>query len=264
MMWHLLAHGSASGDPHGLLVVWPLWEHLSHRMWPLLPIPGAPYGMLKLRFTHHRGARIVLADGTEIRRGALVGELHCDNLAILNGVRAGLNPYRAARNDLRALAAWLAAADPDREVAALFGVTLLGIAAARLGFCVQSEHGGIRARLDRWFMTGLLVIYTTDGLHHLDHGSTIGSGPQEVWLSRSELFRRYRRPGPSEIAAAGYQIGSRAPAATIAPLATPISASPATSPAANSTPPPCPASSPPTIVRASAPSRIVTLKPNGR
>ncbi len=115
-----------------------------------------------------------------------------------------------------------------------------------------SVHDGAAGHMhDRW-------------AHHLDHGSTVSSAPHEAWLSRSELFRRYRRLDRRGSAAASYQMGSRAPAATIAPLATPISASPATSPAANSTPLPRSVSSPPAIARDSAPSRIVTLRPNGR
>ncbi len=56
--------------------------------------------------------------------------------------------------------------------------------------------------------------------------------------------------------------GRCTPAVTSAPLATPISASPATNPAANRMPEPPSSRERPTL--ASDPIRIATLKPNGR
>ena len=59
--------------------------------------------------------------------------------------------------------------------------------------------------------------------------------------------------------------GRRIPAVTSAPLATPISASPATRPAAKRIPGPLSSAfSDPKIERTSAPRKIVTLSPNGR
>jgi YkoP domain len=121
----------------------------------------------------------------------VVGELHCDNLAILHLVRAKQNPYRACRDDLRRLAGWLEPVDPQRYIEAFYGVTLLGVAAARLGFFVLARPSSLETRLDRWFMTGLLLLYTIDGMDRLDRGATLRTPPREVWLTRRELERRY-------------------------------------------------------------------------
>ncbi len=195
MMWRLIGYGSHPGDPHGLLTVWPQWEHLTHHVWPLTEIPDAPYGTLKMRVLPYRGKPVALPDGTEVSHGSTICELHCDNPVVLDLVRRGtVNPYRAAREDLRALARWAADAREAQEVLAFHGFTMLGPAAQRMGFTVRACEHGVRERLNRVFMTGLLLIYTRDGLTRLDKGRTLNSYPQEVWMSRGQLVDRYARP----------------------------------------------------------------------
>jgi hypothetical protein len=122
----------------------------------------------------------------------IVGELHCNNQALLELTYHGGNVYRAARDDLHCLARWIAQPGFDVNVEAFFGVTLIARAAARLGFSVRELPRTLRRRFDRMFMTGLLVLYTPDGLSRISRGTTVRSYPQEVWLSRRELLRRYR------------------------------------------------------------------------
>jgi YkoP domain len=191
MMWRIAAHGSHPGDPHGLLAIMSRWEHFACRHWPMRAIPGCPFGLLKFRFEFFRGDPVTLPDGTEIRPGELIGELHCNNLAILKLVQRHQNPYAAARKDLERLAVWLEKADPDADVPAFHGVTMLAPAARRLGFFVRELPHGVAARLERFFMTGLLLIYTTDGMTRLNKGSTVRMFPREVWLTRRQLRTRY-------------------------------------------------------------------------
>ncbi len=200
-LWRVMAHGSTPGNPHGLLLAWPRWEHFAHSMWPARQIPGTPHDILRVRFLLYRGEALTLPDRTEIRPGMLVGELHCNNQAILDLVgRERGNPYRAAREDLRCLARWIARPGFDLNVQAFFGVTLIARAAARLGFSVRTRPPTLRRRLERMFMTGLLVLYTPGGLSRIETGSTARSYPQEVWLSRRELLRRYgHRRDPARI-----------------------------------------------------------------
>ena len=168
------------------------WEHFAHRHWPLRAIPGCPFGLLKFRLEIYHGERVTLPDGTEIRPDTLIGELHCNNLAILGLVQHHQNPYAAARKDIDRLEAWLEQADPAAEIQALHGVTMLAPAAQRLGFFVRELPHGVRARLERFFMTGLLLIYTTDGMTRLGKGRTVRMYPREVWLTRRQMESRYR------------------------------------------------------------------------
>jgi hypothetical protein len=191
MAWRIAALGSHPGHPRGLLLAWPCWEWISHRIWPLSPIPNSRFGLLQFRLERFHGDPIVLPDGTRIEPGATVGEFHCDSHVMLEMVRRNENPYAAARADMACLATWLDTVDPQREIRAFHGITMLGSAAARLGFCVVDRAPSIKAWLDRLFMTGLLLLYTTDGLERLDRGRTLGRYPREVWMSRGELVRRY-------------------------------------------------------------------------
>ncbi len=192
MMWRLISHGTTPGDAHGLLMAWSGWEQLSHRLWPTTEIPAAPFRLLELRIISYRGAPFILADGTRIDEHNLLCELHCNNRNILSLVmRTDLNPFAAAREDLRSLAIWAQEDDIGRRIRALYGVTMLTQGAARLGFTIRPQAISIRRRFEKIFMTGLLLLYAPDGVRRLMCGTTPSTYPQEVWMSRQELINRY-------------------------------------------------------------------------
>ncbi|MGH7915370.1 MAG: YkoP family protein [Candidatus Binataceae bacterium] len=193
--WKVTAHGTEPGRPRGLLLAWPRWERFAHSIWPTQKIPGSPQDLLHVRMVPYQGESLTLPDGTEIQPGMTVGELHCNNQAMLELVRNNGNPYRAMRDDLRSLARWISQPGFDINVEAFFGITLIANAAARIGFSVRARPMNLRLRLDRIFMTGLLLLYTIDGLTRIDKGTTSHSYPREVWLSRRELLRRYGNRG---------------------------------------------------------------------
>ncbi len=159
--------------------------------------PGHPRGLmraLRMRLGTYTGEPFTLPDGVRVERNARVIELHCDNRQFVRLIAGeGLNPYRACREDLASLANWIES--NAIEVEAAFGRTILRAGAARLGFARRELPATLWLRLERFFMIGLLLIYTESGLDHLTRGTTVWSYPKEFWISREQLVRRYGRAG---------------------------------------------------------------------
>lgn len=169
-----------------------MWERLSKRLWPTRPIPRAAYELLRFRLVRYRGPEVVLKDGTTVRAGDVVGELHCDNPTMAEHIRKRkINHYRACRCDLQNLANWCIQAREALPVKAFYGVTMVWWVAARLGFEVHDRRRVIRNQFDRIYMSGLLLVYSNDRAIAAYDGNTMSGHPREVWLSRAELIRRY-------------------------------------------------------------------------
>jgi MFS family permease len=192
--WRLAARAGA-GRARGFLRVWPIWEWLTQRFLPISAIPGAPHGLFGMRRARYHGKPVTLPDGTRVARGDPIVELHFRNDR-LPKIVARSSTWRLARmlaEDLQALARWSSRLDRDDAPRAVFGVTVLGRAAPRLGFFVRPRPRGVYTWLEGLFMTGLLALYHPEGTGRLRRGTTYGSAPAEVWMSREELIRRYGR-----------------------------------------------------------------------
>lgn len=191
--WRLAFHTGA-GQARGFLRFWPLWERITLRVHPTQPIPHATANIFHVQFTHWSGRPITLSDSTHIAKGDRLVVLHINNhlLAETMTRTPSWRPVlRLMADDLRALAAWSQTPEFPTGVRAVYGLTLFSRAAPRLGFTIRSRPRTIHNRLDRFFMMGLLAIYNPLGTERLQQGTTYTSYPEEVWMSRQELLRRY-------------------------------------------------------------------------
>jgi peptidoglycan-N-acetylglucosamine deacetylase len=146
-----------------------------------------------MHFSHHSGSEIVLNDGTEIRKGDRIGEIHFNNSRLIAALGDGKwTALSLLRQELHALALWTTQPDFPANLHAVFGNTILWRGAVRLGFTVGRQPVTIHRRLDRLFLVGLLALYSSEGMDRLQLGKAGSDYPQQCWLSRGELLFRYR------------------------------------------------------------------------
>ena len=182
--------------PPGILdPILAAWEGFDRRRRRIRPMRRE--GILGLEMARHRGRAVALGDGTIVRRGDLVGEVHLLNPRVRElETRAGLAAaYREARADLRALAAWSEDRVPERRPVALHGVGIMARLASRAGWELKPRARTPWRRVQDWYFRWLLVHWSPAGRDRLRHGR----GPLssvDAWLSGRALQARYgQAPG---------------------------------------------------------------------
>jgi hypothetical protein len=188
--WWLILHSPAGGGhAPGVLRVWIWWERLY--LWRHHVRPLGDRGVLGVEVRRHRGMTIRLADGTEVRSGDGVVELHLANRRVAPDAGSeGWSPFRviqSVRGDVDILARLVAAGTlgPIRSVHA---VSLIAPALARLGFEVTPLEPSLGARLLHFYLVGLLAVYHPEGWRAAERART-RSWPSEAWLSTAALAK---------------------------------------------------------------------------
>ncbi|MGC8633275.1 MAG: YkoP family protein [Candidatus Limnocylindrales bacterium] len=179
-----------AAPPRIMYPILETWERIDRRRRRVRPIRRE--GILGLELAAHRGDPVRLADGTLVRAGDLVGEMHVRNERIRDlDTRAGLaRAFREARADLRALAVWARQQPPDRRLAAIHGVGITARLAGRMGWEVRPRRRTFWHRVEDWYFRWLLVYWSETGRARLDHGRGPLSGV-DAWLSAAALERVY-------------------------------------------------------------------------
>jgi hypothetical protein len=148
----------------------------------------------------HKKAAFTLVDGSVVRPGDTIVELHMNNKWYKERRRLNLTIPELDRQILTAFAQDLHALSVKIEagvfgdVVAIHGCTHLGSGARRLGFQVEALPESTWKKWARFYLAGLVRVY---GPQPRD-----APGPdrplelKEVWLSRMELFKRY---GPGQV-----------------------------------------------------------------
>jgi hypothetical protein len=193
--WSLLRLSTAGGGRAiGTLSVWLAWERLTTWWWQLQPV--RPDGVFRYHLRAYHGPPILLADGTLVRPGDRLVELHFDNRRLLRLATApDWTPFVATRlmaEDLRILDRLLAEGKLP-EVVALHGVTLFARAGRRLGFETRPLPRTPGWGLVRYFMVGLLAVYHPQGWEAAERMRRT-AWPGELWMSRARLQARARGP----------------------------------------------------------------------
>lgn len=165
-------------------------EQWFERRYQVRPIGKGGY-IFRLSVTRHRGSELTFEDGTVIRPGDLVGELHMDNRRAASLHEEGRAGFRFRAEVLRclpALAEDLVTRPEYREIRAVCGASLFWKEATRVGF----EHRAL-PRVTRWWLGWwvrfLLGRYHPEGRTRLARGGRLEV--RQVWMTRRTLLSRY-------------------------------------------------------------------------
>jgi hypothetical protein len=176
------------------------------------PIPGSR-GTFLVSCHRHHGPDVHLPDGTVVRRGDPIAELHFWNrrIAARHAESFQALTWRLARDireDLRALARAMARGELARDAVAIFGASPVAAAAHRLGFTVRPVAARWRrALMSAWQLT-VRRVFRPAGVPEEIQATTM-----EAWISRQRLFALYG-PDAGDGAPAPRDDRRRSPTAT--------------------------------------------------
>lgn len=177
--------GGVAVAPRLLEPILGLVERIDRAIRRIQPIrPGSVLGIERHRY---RGAPITLRDGTTIRRGDRVDEIHFDNRRVRQMAVSGwqLDGLRECRDELRLLATRIGTDPAFDAPRAYHGTTLLAVLARRIGFEMR-PHRGRWSWLETWYARTILVRWSREGRGRVLHGhGRLQLG--EVWISTRRL-----------------------------------------------------------------------------
>ena len=176
-------------------LLWPLLDWLLQRIYHIRPL-RAGGSIICLEIKRYNSQNIILLDGTEVKPGDRIIELHMNDAWFKEkrelNLKAAIQPWvvlQSFAQDLSFLAEEMAKGTYDK-ITALHGCTFLGIGARRLGFQIEKLPDSLWKNWAHFYLIGLMQI------HHLrtEQRLKVVEKPlelEEIWLSRAALLRRY-------------------------------------------------------------------------
>lgn len=182
--------------PKFVLLLWPVVDRLLRTIYHIKPLKADGSGIICFDVRRYKGPSRILNDGSEVRTGDTIIELHLNNTWFKGRRKLNLKASQSPREflscfaqDLRFLAQQIISG-MFGNITALHGSTLLDVAARRLGFQVDKLPDSFWKKSGRFYMAGLMHAY------HLRGGKVAGLREKswelkEVWLSRAALLTKY-------------------------------------------------------------------------
>jgi hypothetical protein len=185
-----------SVPPRFVLLLWPVVDRLLRVIYHIRPLKADDSGIIRFNLHRYQGPTRLLNDGSEIKIGDTIIELHLNNAWFKRRRKLNLSASQSLREFLGCFAQDLhfLAQQVDSgifgNITALHGSTILYVAARRLGFQVDELPDSLWKKGARFYMAGLMQVY------HLRGDEVAGLREKtwelkEVWLSRAALLTRY-------------------------------------------------------------------------
>jgi hypothetical protein len=190
-----------SVPPRFVLIFWPVADRLLRVIYHIRPLKADDSGIMRFNLCHYKGPTRVLDDGSEVKTGDIIIELHLNNAWFKRRRNLNLRASQSPREflgslvqDLQLLAQQVASG-MFGNITALHGITLLHVAARRLGFQIDELPDSLWKKGARFYMAGLMQVYHLRG----DEVSGLREKPwelKEIWFSRAALLSKY---GPKNL-----------------------------------------------------------------
>ena len=182
--------------PRFVLIFWPVVDRLLRVIYRIKPLKANDSGIIRFNLRHYKGAAKILNDGSEVKTGDIIIELHLNNAWFKKRRELNLKASQSPREilgcfakDLRLLAQQVASGTFG-NITALHGSTILHVGARRLGFQIEELPDSLWKKGARFYMAGLMQVYHLRG----DEMSGLREKPRELkeaWISRAALLARY-------------------------------------------------------------------------
>jgi hypothetical protein len=160
------------------------------------PLKADGSSIVSLDIRHYKGPTKILNDGSKVKAGDTIIELHLNNDWFKRRRKLNLKASQSPREflgcsaqDLYLLAQQIASGTFG-NITALHGSTLLHVAARRLGFQIDELPDSLWNEGARFYMAGLMQVYHLRG----DEVPGLREKPwelKEVWLSKAALLTTY-------------------------------------------------------------------------
>lgn len=184
--------------PRFLLMLWPVADRLLRMIYGIRPLKADDNGIIRFNIHRYKNPTKILADGSEVKTGDTIIELHLNNAWFKRRRKLNLKASQSPREflgcftqDLRFLAQQVASG-MFGNITALHGSTTLHVAAKRLGFQIDELPDSLWKKGASFYMAGLMQVYHLRG----DEVPGLREKPwelKEVWLSRAALLTKYGR-----------------------------------------------------------------------
>jgi hypothetical protein len=160
----------------------------------MMPLTGGS-GAVAVEVRRNNRHTVTLADGSEIKAGDTIVELHINNNWFRQRHKLNLTTPRLARDMLLSFAHDLGILAKELDTGrfsnavALHGCTHIGVVTGRLGFQVDELPNSLWKRFARFYVSGLVQVYGPRRSQALKSDEPLEL--KEVWFSKRELLRRY-------------------------------------------------------------------------
>lgn len=149
----------------------------------LIFIPDSEYNYIYLDIDKYKGKTVTLSDGTIIKKGDIVAEIHVNNDSVDDiPVRKVIKVFYS---ETLTMARQLKYNEDFKDIKALFGRTVLAPLTKRLGFEVFEIKSGYMKRFIRIWDNLIKIVFSSRKKDKVKFRE-----PKEVWMSREALINK--------------------------------------------------------------------------